>query len=73
MQGINRVALEHISHGRPPVSPGSGTIGPALSTAPANAAFTRHKVVGREFVAFAAAVWRQDGPADALLDEEREY
>jgi hypothetical protein len=36
----NCVALEHLSHGRPPASPGSGAIGPALSAAPANAAFS---------------------------------
>jgi hypothetical protein len=64
---------EHLSHGPPPSPPGSGTIGPALAAAPASTALSRHKVVGCEFVAIAAAAWRQDSLLDALRAEKREY
>jgi hypothetical protein len=47
---------------RPPASPGGGTISPAVAAAPAGAAFSRHKVDGYEFVAVAAAAWRQYDP-----------
>jgi len=43
--------FEHLSRGRRLASASRGTIGPALSAAPANAAFSRHEVVGRGFVA----------------------
>jgi hypothetical protein len=48
-------------------------IGPALTTAPAGTPFRGHKVVGCEFVAVAAAAWRQDDPAGVLRGEKREY
>jgi hypothetical protein len=48
------------------IAPGSGTIRPALATAPAGAEFSGHKVVGRQLVAVATAAWREDGPSHAL-------
>ena len=63
----------HLRHRPPPTPPGSCTLSPALAAAPTGAAVARSQVIGGEFVAVAAAGWRQDGPPDAFRTEEREY
>jgi hypothetical protein len=62
-----------LSHGTSPAPPHRSTVSTALAATPTSTALGGHKVVGREFVAVAAAAWRQDGPADVLPDEKREY
>ncbi len=58
---------------RTSATPGGGTLSPALTAAPAGAVLSEHKVVGRQFMAVAAAAWRQDSAPGAGRAEKREY